>query len=62
MREARDRVIARVEPADFRAAARQVRLVIPVEMVGVRSLGWNSQATFEPGSRRGKRMALSASK
>ena len=37
-REARDRIIPRIEPAEFRAAARQVRFVIAVEMVGIRSL------------------------
>src|SRR5881394_1122241 len=37
MREACDRVVTRIEPADFSAAAREIRLVIAVEMVGVMS-------------------------
>src|SRR6266568_2345544 len=48
-RQARDRVVARVEPADFRATPRQVRLVIPVEMIGIGPFGLEFPGHFRAG-------------
>ena len=38
MREVRNPPIARVEPADFRAAAGKVRLEIAIKVIGIRTL------------------------
>src|SRR5438445_13793709 len=44
-----DRTVARVEPADFRAAARQLRLEVAVEMVGVGPLRLELPRDFRAG-------------
>src|SRR5437870_854196 len=49
MGKARERTLARIESANFRATARQVRLVIAVEMVRVRSLRLEFPGYFRTG-------------
>ena len=39
MRQRRDPAVARVEPADFRAATRELGLIVAVEVVDVRAMG-----------------------